>query len=127
LTFDNTEIALGISRGSPTSRIVVTQSGLYQFTATVQIASGSSSAKTLGIWFAKNGSAIANSRRLVRININNGFVPISMSEFFTLAANDYIEVFYSSDDTNVTIDNVAATAFAPAAPAVVLAVTQVQQ
>jgi hypothetical protein len=127
LTFDNTEIALGISRGSPTSRIVASQSGLYQFTATVQIASGSSSAKTVGIWFAKNGTAVANSRRLVTININNGFVPISVSEFFTLAANDYIEVFYSSDDTNVTIDNVAATAFAPAAPAVVLAVTQVQQ
>jgi hypothetical protein len=50
-----------------------------------------------------------------------------MSEFFTLAANDYIEVFYSSNDTNVTIDNVAATGFAPEAPAVVLAVTQVQQ
>ena len=127
LTFDNTDIALGISRGTPTSRIVATQSGLYQFTATVQVISGSSSAKTVGIWFARNGTAIANSRRLVTLNINSGAVPIAMSEFFSLAANDYIEVFYSSDDTNITISTVAATAFAPAAPAVVLGVTQVQQ
>ena len=127
LTFDNTDIALGISIGTPTSRIVATQSGLYQFTATVQITSSNTSAKTVGVWFARNGTAIANSRRLITLNINSGAVPIAMSEFFSLAANDYIEVFYSSDDTNITISTVAATAFAPAAPAVVLGVTQVQQ
>jgi hypothetical protein len=127
LTFDNTEVALGISRGSPTSRIVASQSGLYQFIATVQISSASAAAKTVGVWFAKNGTAIANSRRLVTIHVNNGFIPISLSEFFTLAASDYIEVFYSSDSTNITISNVAATAFAPDGPAVVLAVTQIQQ
>jgi hypothetical protein len=127
LTFDSTEVANGISRGSPTSRIVVSQSGLYQFDATVQITSTSSSAKTVWVWFRKNGSDIANSARLVSIAINSGYVPISLSEFFSLAANDYIEICYAADDTAVTIDTVAATAFAPASPAVVLAVTQVQQ
>jgi hypothetical protein len=127
LTFDNTEISEGISIGSPASRIVVVQSGLYQFDATVQISSSSSSAKTVWLWFRKNGTDVANSARLVTININNGYTAVSMSEFFSLAANDRIEIMFAADDTAITVDNVAATAFAPAAPAVVLAVSQIQQ
>ena len=127
LTFDNTEISEGISIGSPASRIVVVQSGLYQFDATVQISSSSSSAKTVWLWFRKNGTDVANSGRLVTININNGYTAVSMSEFFSLAANDRIEIMFAADDTAITVDNVAATAFAPAAPAVVLAVSQIQQ
>ncbi len=127
LTFDNTEIAEGISIGSPASRIVVVQSGLYQFDATVQISSSSSSAKTVWLWFRKNGTDVANSARLVTININNGYTAVSMSECFSLAANDRIEIMFAANDTAITVDNVAATAFAPAAPAVVLAVSQIQQ
>lgn len=127
LTFDNTEIAEGISIGSPASRIVVVQSGLYQFDATVQISSSSSSAKTVWLWFRKNGTDVANSARLVTININNGYTAVSMSEFFSLAANDRIEIMFAANDTAIAVDNVAATAFAPAAPAVVLAVSQIQQ
>jgi hypothetical protein len=127
LTFDNSDISEGISIGSPASRIVVVQSGLYQFDATVQIGSSSSSPKTVWLWFRKNGTDVANSARLVTININNGYTAVSMSEFFSLAANDRIEIMFAANDTAITVDNVAATAFAPAAPAVVLAVSQIQQ
>ena len=127
LTFDNTEIAEGISIGSPASRIVVVQSGLYQFDVTVQISSSNSNAKTVWLWFRKNGTDVANSARLVTININNGYTAVSMSEFFSLAADDRIEIMFATDDTAITVDNVAATAFAPAAPAVVLTVSQIQQ
>ncbi|MGA0925640.1 MAG: hypothetical protein ACO3RW_00375 [Burkholderiaceae bacterium] len=127
LTFDNTEKANGLSIGSPASRIVASQSGLYQFNATVQLTSGNSSAKNIYVWFRKNGTNVANSSRLVTMNINNGFVPVALIESFSLEANDYLELMFASSDTAVTVDNVAATAFAPAAPAVVLSVTQVQQ
>ena len=127
LTFDNTEVAEGISVGSPASRIVVSESGLYQFDATIQISSSNSSDKTVWLWFRKNGTDVANSARLVTININNGYTAVSLAEFFSLAANDRIEIMFAASDTAITVDNVAATAFAPAAPAVVLAVTQVQQ
>jgi hypothetical protein len=127
LTFDNTEIAEGVSIGLPASRIVMVQSGLYQFDVTVQISSSNSNAKTVWLWFRKNGTDIANTARLVTININNGYVPMALAEFFSLAANDYIEIMFATNDTAITVDNVAATAFAPAAPAVVLAVSQIQQ
>lgn len=127
LTLDNTEIASGVAIGTPASRIVAPESGLYQFDVTIQITSGNTSAKNVWVWFRKNGTDVASSARIVTININNGYVPVSMAEFFSLAASDYIEIMFAADDTNVTIDNVASTAFAPAAPAVILAVSQVQQ
>ena len=127
LTFDSALTAEGISIGSPASRIVVSQSGLYHFNVTVQITSSNSSDKNVWVWFRKNGADIPSTARIVTININTGYVPMPLSEFFSLAANDYIEVMFAAGNTAITVDNVAATAFAPAAPAVVLAVTQVQQ
>ena len=116
-----------MSIGSPASRIVVSRSGLYQFNATVQISSGNSSAKNVYVWFRKNGTDVPNSTRLVTIDVNNGYIPIALIEAFSLEANAYVELMFASTDTAITIDNVASTAFAPAAPAVVLSVTQLQQ
>lgn len=127
LTFDSKRIGNGVVIGTPTSRIVVPASGLYNFNATIQITSTNTSAKNVWVWFRKNGTDVANSARLVTININNGYVPVSISEPISLTANQYVEIMFAASDTGITIDNVAATAFAPAAPAVVLEVTQVQQ
>ena len=127
LTFDNTEKANGISIGSPTSRIVAAQSGLYQFNVTIQLTSSNSSDKDVWFWFRKNGTDVANSSRLITISISGGYAPVALIESFSLEENDYIEVMFAAEDTAVTVDNVAATAFAPAAPAVVLSITQIQQ
>ena len=127
LTFDNTQISNGVTIGGTTSRIIVPESGLYQFDATVHLTSGSSSSKNSWVWWKKIGTAIANSARLVTSDVNNGYIPIALNETVSLAANEYVELAFAADSTNVTVDSVAATAFAPAAPAVVLSVTQVQQ
>lgn len=127
LTFDSTQISNGVTIGGTTSQIIVPESGLYNFNATVQLTSGSSSAKNIWVWWKKNGTAIANSARLVTSDVNNGYIPIALNETVSLAANEYVELAFAADSTNVTVDSVAATAFAPAAPAVVLSVTQVQQ
>jgi len=127
LTFDNTEISNGVTIGTPASRIVVPESGLYKFDLTVQLTSNSSSAKNVWVWYRKNGTNIANSSRLVTMDTNGGYVPIALAETISLAANDYVEIMFASSNTDVTVDNVAATAFAPASPAIVLNVTQAQQ
>ena len=127
LTFDSAQISNGVAIGSPTSRIVVPQSGLYQFDVTLQITSTSSSAKTVWVWFRKNGTDIANSARLVTTDINGGYIPVALAETVSLEANGYLEIMFASDSTSVTVDTVASTAFAPAAPAAVLQVIQAQQ
>jgi hypothetical protein len=127
LTFDSAQISNGVVIGGTTSQIIVPQSGLYKIDATVQITSGSSSAKNIWVWFKKNGTAIANSARIITSDVNNGYVTVALSETVSLAANEYIEMAFAADSTNVTVDNVASTAFAPTAPAIILTVTQVQQ
>jgi hypothetical protein len=127
LTFDATDVSNGVVIGTPASRIVVPQSGLYNFNATVQITSGNSSDKNVWVWFRKNGTDIANSARLVTVNVNGGYVPIALSLPISLAANEYVEMVFASSSTAITIETVDSTAFAPASPAVSLEVTQVQQ
>ena len=94
----------------------------------MQVTSNNSSAKNIRVWLRKNGTInIANSARLASIQINGGYVVISTSDTYSFLANDFIEVMYASDNTGISIATVAATAYAPAAPAVILAVTQTAQ
>lgn len=127
LTIDNAEIENGVTIGTPSSRIVVPESGLYKIDATLQITSNNNSSKNVWVWLKKNGATVSNSARIVSIEINNGYVPVTLMEVISLAANDYIELAFAASNTGITISTVAATAFAPAAPAVVLSVTQIQQ
>ena len=128
LTFTTTEFAKGVSRGTPTSRIVVANAGLYNFAVSVQITSTNSSQKAIWVWLRKNGTTdIPDSARVASITLNNGYLVVSLNEVFSVLAGEYIEIMYASDSTNISISTVAATAFAPAAPAAILAVTQTEQ
>jgi hypothetical protein len=127
ITFDSTPIANGISIGSPASRIVVSESGLYNFAATYQLTSTSSSTKNIWLWFRINGTDVPNSSILVTLSSNNEYKAVCRSDFFTLDKNQYVELMWAADSTAITLDAVASTAFAPGSPAVILAVTQVQQ
>ena len=127
ILWDNSLIANGVTIGAPTSRIVVANAGLYKFSASFQLTSGSASVKNVWFWFRKNGVDVANSSMITSLDSATAVRTPSRSLFFSLAAGDYIELFWASDSVNATLDNIAATAFAPAAPAALLSVNQEQQ
>lgn len=128
LTFTSTEIAKGVTIGAPASRIVIANAGLYNFNASVQITSTNASQKSIWVWLRKNGTTdVPNSARVASITLNNGYLVVSLNEVLSVLAGEYYEVMYAADDTNVSVATVAATAFAPAAPAAILAVTQTEQ
>ena len=128
LVFTNTEIANDVSLGTPASRVVIANAGLYNISVSVQITSTNSSQKSIWVWLRKNNTTdIPNSARVASITLNNGYLVVSLNEVVSLLAGDFIEVMYAANSTNVSIATVAATAFAPAAPAVILAVTQTEQ
>ena len=127
ITFDLTRITNGIVIGGTTSQLIVPESGLYQFNATLQFISSSAVDKNIWVWYRSNGTDIPSSARIVTVSTNNAYTPIALNEAVSLAAGEYVELMYAANSTNVTIDAVAATAFAPASPAVVIEVTQVQQ
>ena len=129
ITWDNTEIANGVSIVSG-SRITVAESGLYQFDVTLQLQSNSGTDKNVIFWFKKNGTNIPNTARVVTVSVNSAYTPIGLADFFSLAAGDYIELWWQADSTNVALVTVAAGGTAPnnypAAPAGIIAVTQTQ-
>lgn len=127
LTWDNTEIANGVSIGAPTSRIVAANAGLYKFSLSLQLTSSSASVKNVWTWFRKNGVDVANSSMITSLDSATAIRSPSRDLFFSLLAGDYIEIMFAADSTAMTIDNIAATAFAPAAPAAILTVNQEQQ
>lgn len=128
LTFTSTEIAKGVTIGAPASRIVIANAGLYNFNASVQITSTNASQKSIWVWLRKNGTTdIPNSARVASTTLNGGYLVVALNEVLSVLAGEYYEVMYAADDTNISIATVAATAFAPAAPAVILAVTQTEQ
>lgn len=128
LTLNSTLIANGVSIGTTTSQVFVAQAGLYNIACSVQITSNNAAQKSVWVWLRLNGTTdFPNSARVASITLNNGYLVVSLNEVASLLAGDFIEVMYAANSTNVSIATVAATAFAPAAPAVVLAVTQTEQ
>ena len=127
ITWSSSLIANGVTIGAPTSRIVVANAGLYRFSASFQLTSGSASVKNVYLWYRKNGVDIANSTLITSMDSGTAIRAPARSLLISLAASDYIELMWAADDTNVTLDAIAATAFAPAAPAALLTVQQEQQ
>lgn len=126
LSWDGTSIADGVSISG--SQIQISESGLYQFNARIQFSSTNANTKSAWLWWRKNGTTTyANSAVISTLSTNGGYVVVRNSQFFSLAAGDYIELMWAVDDTALAPTNVAATAFAPAAPCAIIEVTQIQQ
>lgn len=128
LTFTNTQIANGVTIGGTTSQIIVAQAGLYNTNVSVQITSTNASQKAVRIWLRLNGTTdVPNSARLVSLTLNGGYLIATINQVESLLAGDFIEVMYASDSTAISIATVAATAYAPAAPAAIITITQTEQ
>ena len=94
----------------------------------MQITSTNASQKSIWVWLRKNGTTdVPNSARVASTTLNGGYLVVALNEVLSVLAGEYYEVMYAANDTNISIATVAATAFAPAAPAVILAVTQTEQ
>jgi hypothetical protein len=129
LAWDTTVITEGITlAGSPTTRLTVAHSGLYNFAARIQFSAGNSNAKSAWMWLKKNGTTnIGSSTAVGSLKDSGGYSVLAINDFVSLGANDYVELFWAVDDTGLQPTNVTATAFAPSAPTAHVAVTQVQQ
>ena len=135
VTFNTTDIADGISRGTPTSRIVTAHSGFYNFQFSAQVASGSASVKKMWIWIRKNGVDVPNSNTEVTVSGSGTVLAPAWNWTLSMAAGDYFQMVFATDDVNVQILAVAAQTGAngtptfarPAVPSMILTVTQVQQ
>ena len=126
VTFNSTQVSNNVAVGSPTSRIVVSTAGTYRVDVDLQISKANASTSTVDFWLAVNGTNVANSASTLTLSGNGVRVATGHVQVMTLAVSDYIEVFFSSADSQmqVTATGTQTSPTRPAAPSARISVEQ---
>ena len=129
IVFDAPTLVDGISLGaSPNqSRIIFEEGGLYYLNFTAQIYSTSGSQVDFWFWPRINGTDIPSGATRASLHDNMATKPVTKGAVFSVTAGQYLEAMWATDNhTNSSLKAFAATAFAPAAPSVTLAIARLQ-
>jgi uncharacterized lipoprotein YbaY len=124
ITYDTTDFSNGVSVVS-SSRITVKNYGIYNFQTSIQFTNADSQEHAVSVWFRKNGTDISNSNTQLSIIARHGSIDgsivFAVNFYFELEANDYIEMMWSTTDTDVKLEYLAAqtTPTRPATPSVI--------
>ena len=111
--------------GPVDSRINCEVSGLYNFTVSYQITSTNAAAKDIYFWVRKNGVDELSTTRKKSIVGNGVFDTFATTWSISLVADDYVQLVWAVTNTTVILEAPAAVAFAPAAPSVMLTITEI--
>ena len=127
ITFNQTDLANGVTIGTPTSRIIVNAAGIYNLQFSVQASNSSAQIDDVTIWIRLNGVDIPNSAGLVGVpnkhGAINGHIIIAWNFMAALNAGDYYEMYWTTDTGSSSLVTFPASAVAPihpAAPSVIL-------
>jgi hypothetical protein len=123
VTFNSTDLSNEVTIGSPTSRIVVANAGIYNFQFSLQLDKASGATGHTYIWARVNGVDIAASASEVSVQGTSAENIAAWNFVLSMNATDYFQLMWSVDDTNIQIKAVAAAAPVPAIPSVILTTT----
>ena len=119
--------AVGITlTGSPLTEITFIEGGLYSLAFTAQIASTSASQVDFRFWPRINTVDVTGSTIVASLHNNGATNVVSRTAIFPLNAGDVLNVMWAVSNTNGRLKAHAATAYAPAAPSVTLAINRIQ-
>lgn len=126
--FNTTDFANGVTVASD-SRLTVKSYGIYNVQFSIQFANTDTQIQDVDIWFAKNGTNIANSNS--RFSIPNshggtdGHLIAALNFWVELNANDYVEIMWRTTSTAVTIEQIPTqtTPTRPATPSAIVTVS----
>ena len=127
IPLDSTSSSEDIALGTPTSRVVFADAGIYMLSFSAQLTSSNASVKTAWFWPRVNGVDAQGSTIKVSIKENNTTTVLSSTQIFNVLAGDYLEIMWASSDLAIKLEAVPATAFAPATPSVVLTAARIRQ
>jgi hypothetical protein len=112
------------------SRITFELAGTYSILGALQITNFGNTTTEVDVFLRKNGTDITNTNTRIDLEQRKSVgVPyhdhVSLEYQITVAANDYIELWWASQSTDVRLEALAATAVHPQAPSVLVNVAQV--
>jgi hypothetical protein len=115
----STYSANGISIVS-NNQITVERAGTYDIQVNLQLLNTDNAAdREFDVWFAKNGTDIANSATVYTVVKGNGKNVVSVNFIDTCSANDYYQIRYAADSANVSLEafaNISSPYVRPAIP-----------
>ena len=123
MTFNTTDLSVGVTRGSPTSRIYVDRQNVYNVQFSAQVDKTAGGVGLVWIWLRKNGVNVPDSAGQIRIQGNNAELIAGWNYIIQLNDGDYIELMWEVDDTSVILLAEAASAVHPSVPSIILTVT----
>ena len=112
--------------GSPLTDITFVEAGLYSLAFTAQISSTSSSTVNFRFWPRINTVDVAGSTIVASLHNNGATTVVSRTAIFNMDAGDVLNVMWATSSTSGYLQAHAATAYAPAAPSVTLAINRIQ-
>lgn len=115
---DNVDLVSG-----STSKIKVLVGGVYNFQLSCQLKSNNSSAKDVQIWILRNNITIGYSTHKYTVEGSDNHMNVDWNFNIDLAADEYIEMYWGANDTNVTMEAIAASSPYPATSSAVMSVS----
>lgn len=115
MTFNTTDFANGLSvvtSGGKASRLTVAQDGIYNLQFSAQFDNSDTQEHDVSVWLRQNGTDIVGSAGVVGVPSSHGGISghiiSGWNYFIKLNANEYIEIWWSTPSTQVTIQAYAA-------------------
>ena len=110
MTFNTTDFANEVSISS--SQITVVNAGIYNLQFSVQFQNTDTAFQDVYIWLRQNGVDIPGSTGFISVPNRHagtdGHSIIGWNYFLSMAANDYVEIYWSVPNAAVTIQHLAA-------------------
>jgi hypothetical protein len=109
--------------------VTFANAGVYSITFSIQFTNTSNSIGSTQIWLKKNGTNLTDSNSHFDVPDRGGASVYSevltVNYALNLSASDYVEVFWQTSNTAVSIEDIPASGNYPETPSVILTATQV--
>ena len=124
-TYNSVVSDFQITRGTPTSKIYVANTGIYNFQFSAQLDKASANSGLIYIWPRINGVNVPDSATKIVISGSDAEIVPAWNFVLVMKANDYFELAWQSSETDVVILAESATGNVPGIPSIILTVTWV--
>lgn len=124
-TYNSVISEFQISRGTPTSKIYIANTGLYNFQFSAQLDKTGGGKASIWIWPRINGVNVPDSATKIVIQGSTDEVVPAWNFLLVLKAGDYFELAWQSNDTDVIVLAEAAASNYPGIPSIILTATWV--
>jgi len=107
MTLNTTDFSNGVT--IDTSKITVATAGIYNLQFSTQFQNIDNQLQDISIWLKQNGVDIPGSTGFISIPAKAGAIEaheiIGWNYYVSMAANDYIQIYWSTTDADVTIQH----------------------